>query len=893
MKPNLARIDFRTKLWLLIFSLLTIAALVFAALRENAFTDWHRLRRQYAKILEQKATDVRGQAAARQFEVRIVQNYVPGLSAVDRCTTCHAGVEDPRMVDQAQPFETHPGRHVQIHEPARFGCTVCHQGQGRATEIADAHGRVPHWEYPLLDPDYIRATCTKCHTEADLYGDGGLLALADGNVELPNTHYLEQGRVLVRERGCQGCHVIGGSGGSMGPDITRVGNKTAHGFDFSHLDGEAHRDPSDWLEAHFLAPASISPGSRMPAVAGEQEARALTAFMLSLRAEDAAEYAYRKAAGGTQPGESGRDIYARYCSACHGTDGSGSRVPGLYSPALNNPDSLAVASDDYYRHIVASGRSGSDMPPWGEGHGNLSRGEIDRITAYIRSWQEDGPQLDDISSRSGSAARGRAHYNGKCAGCHGRHGEGGIGTTLNASSFLAVADDRFLAESIVHGRPGTAMPSWKHLDAGAVSDLLAYIRTWQSDPPSFAQVRETMLATTPPENAQIGSHIYRHHCASCHGNHGEGGIGPSLASPDFLGAVDDQYLYRAITEGRPSTAMPAWRHLRAENVGALIAFVRSIRRSPAIELEAAPPPGDYALGEIHYRTSCMGCHGEKAVGGVGPQLANPVFLRSVSDSVLYHWIAHGRANSAMKGFIAEAQGPTQLTREQIADVIAYLRHLGTSGNQPRLRTGVGNPRVGRQLFHANCASCHGADGEGASGPQLNNPSFLRSASDGFLAATIIVGRTGTAMQSMVHGQEGLGQIPPENVEDVIAYMRLWDRPDTWRKTRRITEMSPRAVTSGAKLYGEFCAGCHGRQGQGAIGTGSDYAPALNTPEFLEAASDGFLLATIARGRTGTAMRPFGVGAGGMAGLRPEEINDIVSFIRTWQSQRADADRRSS
>ena len=83
----------------------------------------------------------------------------------------------------------------------------------------------------------------------------------------------------------------------------------------------------------------------------------------------------------------------------------------------------------------------------------------------------------------------------------------------------------------------------------------------------------------------------------------------------------------------------------------------------------------------------------------------------------------------------------------------------------------------------NCRACHGVDGEGGSGPQLNNPAFLTTASDGFLAATIVLGRTGTPMRSMVHGQEGLAQIQPREVQDLIAFMRLWEWPTSGRRPR--------------------------------------------------------------------------------------------------------------
>ncbi len=882
-QAKVATIDFRMKLGLLVVSLLTIVLLATAALHENVFADWHRIRSDYAKILADKATNDNELAAARDFEVRITQNYVPDLHAVDRCTTCHSGVEDPRMSDQPQPYTTHPGIYLEKHDPAKFGCTVCHQGQGRATATADAHGEVPHWDYPRLRPANVRASCTKCHSEGDLYGEDGLFVRAQGDAPSAALAIIERGRTLMQVSGCKGCHVVNTKGGTLGPDLSGTGNKTHHGYDFSHLHDDTPRRVDIWLEEHFLAPTEVSPGTLMPAVASKEDAEALTAYVLSLRTKEAGRYLYQKDLDESPTDVSGKELYGTYCSACHGTDGRKSAVPGLHSPALNNIDTLAVADDDYVRHIIESGRSGTHMPAWGKGHGNLSRGEIDRIVAYIRSWQAKGARVGDVDVSSGDVDRGGAYYHGHCAGCHGLSGEGGVGNALNSQTFLAVADDRFLAQSIIHGRPGTAMPSWHSLDASVVSDILAYIRAWQPEPPAFEDVVAAMAEVPAAANARTGALIYRQDCSSCHGVTGEGGIGPSLASASFLGAIDDRYLYRAITEGRPGTAMPSWRQLPAHNIGALIAYLRSLAPGARRDLSYKEPPGDPEVGEVHYRNACLGCHGERGVGGFGPQIANPVFLSSASDAALFDWIGQGRPGTIMFGFLPEAQGPLKLTASQIADVIAYLRDVGTHGDLPVVRTGTGDAKNGAELFAGNCASCHGTDGEGASGPQLNNPAFLSTASDGFIAATMVLGRTGTAMLPMVAGHEGLGQIPPSKVVDVVAYIRKWDSsPATWRKTRRVTEMSPRAIASGERKYAQYCAACHGDQGKGVAGDVSGYAPALNNPEFLAAASDGFLLATIARGREGTAMRAFGKGAGGMFQLDAQEMNDIVSFIRTWQ-----------
>ena len=871
--------DRRIKVWLLVVSLATIGALAAAALRENLFADWRQHRRAHAARLEDRADDPLGVAAAREFEVQVAQHYLPDLGAVDRCTTCHAGVEDPRMADEMQPHRTHPGRYLEVHDPSKFGCTVCHEGQGRATETADAHGVVPHWERPMLAPGFRKTACTKCHAEAELYAHDSLLGRLDDQ-PTSSTRLLRDGRRLVDEHGCLGCHVLGGKGGTTGPDLSRTGEKTRHQLDFSHLDRDVPRDVPVWLEQHFLAPAVVSPGSVMPP-RSKAEAVPLTAYMLAQRAPvGAAAWSRRPEEDPDAP--SGRVLFERYCSACHGMDGHGGTVRAIRTPSLNNPDFLAVAGDDYLRFIIANGRAFGDMPAWRAGHGNLTRDEIDRIVSFVRGWQRKGARLADVDSRLGDATRGRAYYRGACIGCHGQHGEGGIGSSLASATFLAVADDRFLARSIIDGRPGTAMPAWRNFSAQAVSDILAYIRSWQAVPPTF----DAVAAAARDASVEVGAQLYGGLCASCHGREAQGALGPSLASPDFLGVVDDRALYRAIVEGRPSTAMPAWRHLTAADVGSLLRFLRSLAPAARIELDAAIPVGDPAVGAVHYRATCASCHGGRGLGGVGPQLANPVFLDSVSDAALFHWIAYGRAGTAMQGFLVGEQGPTELTRRQIADVIAHLRSQRLDDDWPILRAGVGNPTLGAELYAGHCASCHGIDGEGTSGPQLNNPSFLRAASDGFLAATIVLGRTGSPMRSMVHGRSGLGQIATSEIADLVAYIRQWEADGTWRTVRRVTETSQRSVASGADLYAGNCAGCHGPNGGGhRDGTGY-YAPALNDPSFQHAVTDGQLLATIALGRSRTPMRPFGNTMAGIGALEAGEISDIVTYIRSWQADAA-------
>ena len=884
---NIEKIDRGIKIWLLIISLITLIVLGIAALQENVLVEWRKIRQGYTEILEDKATDERGKKFVNQFEVRIVQNFVPELNVVDRCVTCHTGVDDPRMTDQPQPYATHPGNYLNIHPPGKFGCTICHQGQGRATETVDAHGEAPHWDYPLLRGPFVKSSCTKCHADQDLYGKGGLIVQASNNFEADKT--LAFGKHLFENKGCLGCHSLNGKGGgAIGTDLTNEGEKTVHEFDFSHLlhdNHDAEKTVINWHKEHFKNPAAIVADSQMPDMNfSDEEAEALTAYILTFRKKVKISTYETPTLTANSHKPTGKQLYGIYCSACHGVDGIDSEVPTILTPALNNRDTLATADDDYYRFIIHHGRSNSDMPSWDENGGNLSREEVDLLVGYLRSWEKEGAPLRDVSARSGDVRIGKAYYDGNCMNCHGPNGEGGIGNKLNSLTFLAVVSDEFLAETIIKGRPGTAMASWKHLPAEAISDLLAYIRSWQPEKPSWEKVKASLDSEDKATAVHTGKILYRSNCASCHGNDGESGIGPTLNSPGVLNAVDDKFLYHQIVDGRPSTAMPAWTYLSAQNIASVISYLRSMQPNEPLKLASVEHSGDYTVGKVLYDVACLQCHGDRAQGGVGPQLANPVFLKTVSNETLNYWIAHGRSGTAMKGFITEEQGVTKLTSEQIAHVIAYIRYEGMQDERPILRTGVGDPHVGQQLFAGSCISCHGNGGEGSSGPQLNNPNFLATASDGFLAATIILGRTDTPMRSMVHGQQGVDQISPKNVQDIIAYMRMWDYPQSWLRPRPIAEMSTRAINAGREHFANYCAGCHGPDGLGQREGEGYHAPALNNPEFLSAASDGFLLATIARGRSNTPMRPFGRNSGGIADLSASDITDIVSFIRTWQEK---------
>ncbi len=136
------------------------------------------------------------------------------------------------------PYSTHPRLDLFVgslspHTMMQFGCTICHDGQGSATQFQWAshtpntpgqqyewerdHGwfRNHHWIFPMFPKRFAESSCLKCHfqvTELD----------ASTRFPEPPAPKVVKGYNLVRQFGCFGCHEINGFNGPdqrVGPDL--------------------------------------------------------------------------------------------------------------------------------------------------------------------------------------------------------------------------------------------------------------------------------------------------------------------------------------------------------------------------------------------------------------------------------------------------------------------------------------------------------------------------------------------------------------------------------------------------------------------------------------------------------------------------------------------------
>ncbi len=358
-------------LTLILISALALLAFTLSTAYREATPEWKKYRSEYRKLFIGKAVDEAAKKEAGSLDMGVQQIYLPGLKRVDRCTNCHAGVDNPLMADAEIPYRQHSGNYLNDHPVDRFGCTVCHYGQGRATNKKEAHGkgRDTHWDYPIIPLKYIQSSCAGCHDlEMLRHNGGGMVA---------------EGERLFREKGCKGCHKLNGIGGVLGKFLDGVGSQPIAYFPMKYVKGE--KTVYSWLRQHFDDPRSIVPESLMKVDVTGREADLLTTYMLSLRSREIpAEYrrtGYTRAEGGAD----GESLYKMYCIACH-TTGKTSVYDRLFRrtiPAIMDPAFLRTANDMFLTRVIREGWSGTQMTAWKVGGAGLTNEEINRITAYI------------------------------------------------------------------------------------------------------------------------------------------------------------------------------------------------------------------------------------------------------------------------------------------------------------------------------------------------------------------------------------------------------------------------------------------------------------------------------------------------------------------------------
>ena len=171
-----------------------------------------------------------------------------------------------------------------------------------------------------------------------------------------------------------------------------------------------------------------------------------------------------------------------------------------------------------------------------------------------------------------------------------------------------------------------------------------------------------------------------------------------------------------------------------------------------------------------YAENCRGCHGAQGEISGAIALDNPMYLAVVPRDTLRTIIANGVAGTAMIGFSEEHGGP--LTEKQIdvlVEGISAWAKNPPSGELPAYSGPLGDAGQGATAFATYCASCHGADGNGAKAGSVVHPAYVGLVSDQYLRTIVIAGRHDLGcpdFQNRVPGKP----MSEEEISGVVAWL---------------------------------------------------------------------------------------------------------------------------
>ncbi|MFN3326619.1 MAG: c-type cytochrome [Bryobacteraceae bacterium] len=546
----------KNKYLLLVSSAAVLVLLVWAAVDENYFREWRRI---------QSA----GHTEEGPIPVRLRQVVNNSLGAADRCVSCHVTMGPGEQ-------NVHGGAILQphspvVHDPAELGCTVCHSGQGQATEKDDAHGRVHFWPEPMLPREMSYAGCGSCHV----------------TLGVPSQPRLRAASQAFERLDCYACHRVDGKGGTVRPDGGGM-----EGPDLSRA-GIAGYDP-DWYPKHLAQWRAAGEGPWRKAFQPVPEAEsALLRVFLDTRVAAPAFVAAKSM------------FLASGCLGCHQVSGvGGDDGPELTTVGFKDPGQVSfehVPGDRAMKNwMVEHFRSpasvvvGSLMPPV-----PMSDREINQLTFYTLSLRrrelrdanvpKDRVRAMKFGEREFSGD-GATIYGAFCAGCHGGDGQGrrlpGLVSfpSIANPDFLRVASDELLTRTVEQGRPGRRMPGWlkpEGLRPEEIRAVVAHLRSLGGGVMQEPERRPHRWVTASPES---GKRIFESACAGCHGPQGRGGEGPAVNDAVLLGSASDTYFVETISRGRRGTAMagfleptPVRPALAAGEIESVVAYLRSLQ----------------------------------------------------------------------------------------------------------------------------------------------------------------------------------------------------------------------------------------------------------------------------------------------------------------------------
>ncbi len=211
-----------------------------------------------------------------------------GMPKVDRCMTCHVGIDKQGYEDARQPYTTHPRLDEFVgansaHPLSEYGCTSCHAGRGRGVDfISSAHmpqndtqgqewhekygwEQLHYWDKLMLTAQNVEAACYKCHS---------------GAMPVQGADKLNLGLAIVEKGGCFGCHQIDrwDDMPKPGPSLRKIAAKTSSDFAYKWIRAPRDYRYDTWMPHFFGQPNNNDPESSLRT---EQEIHAMVQYLFN------------------------------------------------------------------------------------------------------------------------------------------------------------------------------------------------------------------------------------------------------------------------------------------------------------------------------------------------------------------------------------------------------------------------------------------------------------------------------------------------------------------------------------------------------------------------------------------------------------------------------------
>jgi len=693
---------------------------------------------------------------AKTWSSEIVQYNLVNLGRVDRCVSCHVGIDRGGFENKekyANPYRTHPKRDVLLakHPPETFGCTVCHDGEGPQTKGIGAlgakydHGYDDHyWETPLLDlyparllghsdlkdsplaasKKFVEASCLKCHTsEIGIWHEMTCAADPDcpsdyactevkpavllGDPEPPPPPAGAPVKKTCERKDLEGFRLV-----NYAPTLTRGEEIVAEVGCFG-----CHPIP------RFLDRGKIGPN--------------LNRLKMKTTAGWLVEW-------------------VKYPKSFRPK----TKMPNFFPEVLNHAEVPLIEKAASPAAALATYTAKRDD-------------EAKAITAFLMSVSlTDAGPIGGIPV-PGDEARGEKLFHARgCEGCHSIDKESKVDAHKNRFSHYSHAPDLSnvglkLAPEWAYAWikdpkslwPGTRMPSLRLSDQDA-SDIVAFLMTKKGDKP----VTYTDPAGLDDKDlvARGAALVKKYGCPGCHDIptlESEGKIGADLAEfglkdahlLDFGNAIEDHHLQnwyvwlhrklehpRSYGTERIETRMPEF-ELLPDEIEAVMVFLKGNRGAEKTGgLAVVRKPGDKAMDEgrrVMIDRNCFGCHnidqwsgalmakfagpdapkgppslwreGEKAQGSfLFSFVKAPIKLRPWLDVVMPTFGFSDTEATALAGYFAgmsgvpfpyEAQPHAALPPERLADAKALFAFKKCAQCHPSAKTGPADAAAGDAL----------------------------------------------------------------------------------------------------------------------------------------------------------------------------------------------------